>query len=80
MDDSTKAYNLESFKDEEIKLLIKEVYQALIERGYNAHNQIIGYLMSGDPGYISSHNNARKKITQIERSHLIGVILKEFIK
>ena len=57
--DQTKIYDSSKFQDEIIAVTIKEVADILTERGYNAINQIVGYLMSGDPGYISSHKEAR---------------------
>lgn len=78
--DETKAYNLEEIQRENIKSVIKEVYDVLEERGYNALNQIVGYLMSGDLGFISSHKDARKKIAGFERNTLIAELLKEYLK
>lgn len=73
-------YNAEDFDDALIAQTLKDVVEILEERGYNPINQIVGYLMSGDPGYISSHKEARNKITKIDRAKLIEVILKNFIK
>lgn len=78
--DETKIYNAEEFNDAVIAQTLKEVAQILEERGYNPINQIVGYLMSGDPGYISSHKEARTKITKYDRAKLTEVILKNFIK
>ena len=78
--EKTKIYNAEDFDDALIAQTLKDVVEILEERGYNPINQIVGYLMSGDPGYISSHKEARNKITKIDRAKLIEVILKNFIK
>ena len=78
--EETKIYNAEDFDDALIAQTLKDVVEILEERGYNPINQIVGYLMSGDPGYISSHKEARNKITKIDRAKLIEVILKNFIK
>lgn len=78
--EETKIYNAENFDDALIAQTLKDVVEILEERGYNPINQIVGYLMSGDPGYISSHKEARNKITKIDRAKLIEVILKNFIK
>ena len=78
--EETKIYNAEDFDDALIAQTLKDVVEILEERGYNPINQIVGYLMSGDPGYISSHKEARTKITKIDRAKLIEVILKNFIK
>ena len=62
----------------ETKEILQEVYDALEERGYNPTNQLVGYLISGDPGYISSYKDARTKITSIDRSKIIEVLLENF--
>ena len=58
---------------------IKDVYNSLEERGYNPINQIVGYLISGDPGYISSYNDSRKKISKLERTQIVEVLLRNYI-
>ena len=62
----------------ETKEVLQEVYDALEERGYNPTNQLVGYLISGDPGYISSYKDARKKIQTIDRTKIIEVLLENF--
>ncbi len=62
----------------ETKEILQEVYEALEERGYNPTNQLVGYLISGDPGYISSYKDARKRIQAIDRTKIIEVLLKNF--
>ena len=57
----------------------KEVYEALVEKGYNPINQIVGYILSGDPTYITSHNNARNKIRTLERDELLEKMVKSYI-
>ena len=57
---------------------MNEVYEALEERGYHPTNQLVGYLISGDPGYISSYKDARKKIQTIDRTKIIEVLLENF--
>ncbi len=59
---------------------IREVYDSLDEKGYNAINQIVGYLISGDPGYISSYNDSRKKICKLERNQIVETLLRNYIK
>ena len=78
--DQTKVYNSTNFQEELIAETIKEVASILNERGYNAINQIVGYLMSGDPGYISSHKEARNKLTKYERTELLEVIVKKYLE
>lgn len=77
--DKTKIYDSEQFKDSLIEKTVKEVYEILEDCGYNPVNQIVGYIISGDPGYISSHKEARKKITEFDRNQVLAVILKNFI-
>ena len=77
---STHLYAVEEFEERLVRDTIKDVYLALEERGYNPINQLIGYIMSGDPGYISSHKEARSKIVKIDRSKILEVLLREYIK
>ena len=62
------------------KEILKEVYQALEEKGYNPINQIVGYILSGDPTYITSHNNARSLIMKAERDELVEEVVRYFIE
>ena len=78
--EETKIYSTEDFNDAVIADTLREVMNILQERGYNPINQIVGYLMSGDPGYISSHKEARNKITKYDRAKLTEILLKNFIK
>ena len=78
--DETKIYSAEEFQDALVEETLKEVIQVLEERGYNPINQIVGYLMSGDPGYISNHKGARTKITKFDRTKLLEVLVKNFIQ
>ena len=80
MNDSTTAlYSVDEFEDKIIRDTLNDVYDALEERGYNPVNQLIGYIMSGDPGYISSHKEARKRITNLERNKIVEVLLKDYM-
>lgn len=78
MTDKTSLFDLEKIDSGVIRAILKDVYEALEERGYNPTNQIVGYLISGDPGYISSYKDARSKIQEVDRAKIIEVILKEF--
>ena len=73
----TNVYSIETIKREEVIITLKEVYDALKERGYKPINQLVGYLMSGDLAYISSYKDARKKIAVISREDIIETILKK---
>ena len=79
MSNETSMFNVEAFKEELIKQTLKEVCEALKERGYDPMNQISGYLISGDPGYISSYKDARTKITELDRSEIVKYILETFM-
>jgi uncharacterized protein (UPF0297 family) len=78
--DETVSFNVEKEKNAKTKEILKEVYDALKEKGYNPVNQIVGYILSGDPTYITSHNGARNLIRQIERDELLEKMVKEYIK
>jgi len=71
-------YKLESLN--EAREIISQVYQSLKEKGYNPNNQLIGYILSGDPTYITNHNNARSLIRKIERDELLEEILNVYLE
>ena len=77
--DKTMSFDFEKEKNEKSKEILREVYDALVEKGYNPINQIVGYILSGDPTYITSHNNARNKIRAIERDELLEKMVRNFI-
>lgn len=77
--EETSLFHVSDFKDELVNRTLNEVYEALQERGYQPENQIVGYLISGDPGYISSHKNARTKITALDRSDIIAALLRGYL-
>lgn len=77
--ENTTMYDIETVEETLVATTLREVCQALREKGYNEINQLVGYVMSGDPGYISSHNDARNKITSVERSTIIEVLLKNYV-
>lgn len=78
--EETKIYSNSEINAALIEHTIKEVVQILEERGYDAKNQLIGYLISGDPGYISSHKEARNKLTKFDRTELLEVMVDVFLK
>ena len=78
--DKTVLFDIEEIKDASIKETLLEVYNSLKERGYNPINQIAGYLITGDPGYISNYQNARSKIANLDRTELIAVLIKDYLK
>ena len=75
MDDKTRLFKLVSNDQAAVRKTLLEVYNSLKERGYNPVNQIVGYLISGDLGYISSYQDARSKIKTIDRSKIVEVLL-----
>ena len=78
--EQTSLFDIQEIDTEATRAILKEVYQALEERGYNPINQIVGYLISGDPGYISSYGDARSKIQTIDRAKIVEILFKEFQK
>jgi uncharacterized protein (UPF0297 family) len=76
---NTQYFTVDKEPELQVKDVLKVVYQALSEKGYNPVNQIVGYIMSGDPTYITSHNNARSLIMKVERDELVEEILKSYI-
>ena len=77
--DETVSFYVEREKNQKTKEILKSVYEALKEKGYNPINQIVGYILSGDPTYITSHNDARNKIRTIERDELLEKMVRNFI-
>ena len=77
---NTQFFQVENGPQIQAKDLLEIVYQALREKGYNPVNQIVGYIMSGDPTYITSHMNARNLIMKVERDELVEELLVEYIR
>ena len=77
--DETMSFDVEKEKSNRTKEVIKEVYSALSEKGYNPINQLVGYILSGDPTYITSHKNARNLIRQVERDELLEEMVKSYL-
>ena len=77
---NTQYFKVEKEPQMKVSDVIDVVYHALSEKGYNPVNQIVGYIMSGDPTYITSHRNARSLIMKVERDELVEELLKEYIK
>lgn len=76
----TRLFNVEELETTLVQKTLEEIYDALEERGYNPINQLVGYLLSGDPGYISSYKDSRKKITSLDRAKIIETLLKSYIR
>lgn len=77
---NTQYFKVEKEPELRVSEVLEIVYHALSEKGYNPVNQIVGYIMSGDPTYITSHNNARSLIMKVERDELVEEVLKDYIK
>jgi len=77
--DKTMNFKVERENNIKAKEILKQVYEALLEKGYNPINQIVGYILSGDPTYITSHNNARNLIRKLERDELLEKMVKNYI-
>lgn len=77
---NTQFFKVEKMPEIQVKEVLDIVYRSLSEKGYNPLNQIVGYIMSGDPTYITSHNNARSLIMKVERDELVEELLKDYIQ
>lgn len=77
---NTQYFKVNTDPEYRVKEILDNVYDAMAEKGYNPVNQIVGYIMSGDPTYITSHKNARSMIMKVERDELVEELLKEYIK
>ena len=76
----TQFFQVEVEPETGVKVILSAVYEALSEKGYNPVNQIVGYIMSGDPTYITSYKNARSLIMKVERDELVEELLKVYIE
>ena len=77
---NTQYFTFSTDPETRVKTVLDIVYNAMAEKGYNPVNQIVGYIMSGDPTYITSHNNARSLIMKVERDELVEEMLTQYIK
>ncbi|WP_459128805.1 IreB family regulatory phosphoprotein [Guggenheimella bovis] len=76
---NTQKFNNDLLKSQETRQILLKVYDALVERGYNPINQLVGYFISGDPTYITSNQDARNLIKKIDRDEILEILLKNFI-
>jgi uncharacterized protein (UPF0297 family) len=79
MSEPTTVFSIYEDKDGEIKQILTEVYDALKEKGYNPINQLVGYILSEDPTYITTYGGARNKIRKVDRDDLLSALLKNFL-
>ena len=80
MIDETQIFSIGTNKEDEIRRALTSVYKALKEKGYNPINQIVGYILSEDPTYITTHNNARNIIRRIDRDDMLETLVKSYLE
>lgn len=79
MSDPTAVFSIYDEREREIRAVMQEVYDALKEKGYNPVNQLVGYILSEDPTYVTNYNNARSLIRKLDRDELLQVLLKAYL-
>ena len=79
MEDYTRKFDFANEQDAEIRRILVEVYRALEEKGYNPINQIVGYILSEDPTYITNYNQARTLIRKIDRDELLQILVRNYL-
>jgi uncharacterized protein (UPF0297 family) len=77
--DKTMMFKVQAEEVNQARDILHQVYDALVEKGYNPINQLVGYLLSGDPAYITSHRNARNLIRRLERDELLEELVKSYL-
>ena len=77
--DLTRTFNVQTEQELEIRHILLEVYDALNEKGYNPVHQIVGYILSEDPTYITNHKNARSQIRKIDRDELLNILVRNYL-
>lgn len=77
--DETQMFRVPTEREDQTKVILQEIYNALSERGYNPINQLVGYILSEDPTYITNHNNARALIRKLDRDELLATLLKDYL-
>ena len=78
--EKTITFSIRDDKDRELKMILSMVYEALSEKGYNPINQIVGYILSEDPTYITNYKNARSLIRRIDRDELMGALVRNYLE
>ncbi len=78
--DKTRTFSISQLKELETRHTLTQVYDALVEKGYNPINQIVGYILSEDPTFITSYNNARALIRKIDRDELLKILVATYLK
>lgn len=80
MNDKTREFSIYRDENRQMREVLTTVYEALVEKGYNPINQIVGYILSEDPTYITTHNNARSLIRKIDRDELLQELVRNYLK
>lgn len=80
MNDKTREFSIYKDENTQMRQVLTTVYEALVEKGYNPINQIVGYILSEDPTYITTHNNARSLIRRIDRDELLQELVRTYLK
>ena len=80
MSEPTAVFSIYDDRDQEIRTVVQEVYDALKEKGHNPINQLVGYILSEDPTYITTYNNARSLIRRIDRDDLLQAMVRNYVK
>ena len=79
VNEKTITFSIRDEKDRELRMILSTVYEALSEKGYNPINQLVGYILSEDPTYITTHKNARSLIRRIDRDELMGALVRNYL-
>lgn len=79
MNDPTRSFSIYEDKEAEVREILTDVYDALKQKGYNPINQIVGYILSEDPTYITTYNNARSRIRKIDRDELLQILVRSYL-
>ena len=79
MQDPTRSFSIHEDQEAEVRSILTAVYDALKQKGYNPINQIVGYILSEDPTYITTHNNARSLIRRIDRDELLQILVRSYL-
>ncbi len=79
MSDKTMTFRIEDEREVQLRQILTTVYDALVQKGYNPINQIVGYILSEDPTYITTHNNARNLIRHVDRDELLQVLVRSYL-
>ena len=80
MFDKTMTFSMNEEREIELKRTLTIIYDALVQKGYNPINQIVGYILSEDPTYVTTHNNARNLIRHIDRDELLQILVRSYLK